>query len=104
MRCNPAFVTVLMVTATVFLSFSCSTKAEMTIGKDHGASVSLLVTIPPEIETWLRRTSGMPTDSQLFNPDGTSAALRNRGFNVLSSRQPDQSSQAIDFEATDLAA
>jgi hypothetical protein len=87
----------------VLLTFSCSTKAEMAIGKDRKASISLLVSIPPEIEAWMRRTSGMPITSQLFDPDGTAAALRNRGLNVLSSRLPDRSSQAIIFEAADLA-
>jgi hypothetical protein len=75
----------------------------MTIGKDRGASISLLVSIPPEIEAWMRRTSGMPAGSPLFDPEGTATALRNRGFRVGSSRLPDRSSQAVSFETADLA-
>ena len=76
----------------------------MTIGKDRGARISLIVSIPPEIEAWMRRTSGLPAGNQLFDPDGTAAALRERGLKVISSRLPDRSSQTIDFEAADLAA
>jgi len=90
--------------AMVFLSISCSTKAEMTIGKDRRASISLMVSIPPEIEAWMRRTSGMTAGSQLFDPEGTAAALQNRGLRVLSASLPDRSSQAVSFEAADLAA
>jgi len=100
----PVLATALLTSVLISLSFSCSTKAEMTIRKDRGASISLLVSIPPEIEAWMRRTSGLPAGSNLFDPDSTTTALRNRGLSVLNSRLPDRSSQAISFEAADLAA
>lgn len=102
-RQYPRLITALLASATLFLLFSCSAKTEMTIGKDRRARVSLLVTIPPEIEAWLRRTSGMPAASQLFDPDSTAATLQNRGLRVLSSRLSDRNSQEVNFEATDLA-
>jgi len=101
---SPVLVAALSITVLILLSISCSTKAEMTIRKDRGASISLLVSIPPEIEAWMRRTSGMPAGSQLFDPANTAAALRNRGLKVLGYSIPDRSSQAINFEAMDLAA
>ena len=101
---NPAFITILLAIAFIFLSLSCSTKAEMTIRKDKAASIALTVSIPPEIEVWMRRTSDMPADSRLFDPDSTASALRNRGFRVLRSSMSGRSSQEINFEVADLAA
>jgi hypothetical protein len=103
-QCKPIFVSILLAMAILVLSFSCSTKAEMTIGKDRGASISLAVSIPPEMEAWMRRTSGMPAGSTLFDPDSTAVALRNRGFRVTSSRLPDRSSHEVSFGTADLAA
>ncbi|MDX9957578.1 MAG: hypothetical protein RBT68_03970 [Spirochaetia bacterium] len=103
-RRKPVFVINLLTMAIVFLSFSCSTKAEMTIGKDSKASISLVVSIPPEIEAWMRRTTGLPAGSPLFNSEGTAEALRNRGFKVISSRLPNRYSQEVSFETADLAA
>ena len=103
-RRYPVPITALITLAMILSMFSCSTNAELTIGKDRKVSMSLLVSIPPEIEAWMRRTSGQPIGSQLFDPDATSAALRYRGLKVLRSSLPDRSSQAISFEAADLAA
>ena len=102
-RRYPVPITALITSVMILSIFSCSTKAEMTIGKDRKISMSLLVSIPPEIEAWMRRTSGQPIGSQLFDPDSTSEALRNRGLKVLRSSLPDRTSQAISFEAVDLS-
>jgi hypothetical protein len=45
----------------------------------------------------------MPAGSQLFDPANTAEALRNRGLKILGYSIPDRSSQAISFEAVDLA-
>lgn len=103
-KVTAGFTKVLVIFVLIQLVSSCSTRAEMTIGKDRRATITLKTSIPPEIEVWVRRNSRLPLDRQLFNPDSTAAALRSRGLTVLGIRILDQTTQELKFEAADLLA
>ena len=100
-----SFLTLAILTLTlIFLTFSCSTKADLSIGTDRRATINLVVSIPPEIDTWMRRTLGLKPESQLFNPINTASALSKRGLKVLKSSISSYSTHVLSFEASDLAA
>jgi hypothetical protein len=93
-----------LVSGTVIFGASCSADIALAIRTDARTATAMGIIIPPEVESWIRRSTSIAAATPLFNADASATALRQRGVNVISSRIPSSTSWLATFDIPDLPA
>lgn len=90
--------------AGVFFFASCSAQAGMNIAKDRSASLSIAVSLPKAVESWIRSATGSASGSVLVDAQAVAEGARRSGMGVTESKAGTDGSWRGSFTIADLSA